>query len=189
MYCGRVPSEAAIVPIKAFQVLSNTSQVLFLYTGCKCSSPSTNKNISGTLQFGSCIVVVHRLQVKQGRRWVLTRLLQWPGVALCLHHPPTQPTQARPSKGTQILFAKQPTTNHQDRPQPLNPSILDFGLTLTTISAKLTQAFLCRTAERVLECKWKVMIRVVHLSWGNLLPTAQAGQGQTTVHGQLFRRH
>ena len=187
MYCGCVPSEAAIVPVKAFQVLSNTSQVLFLYTGCKCSSPSTNKNISGTLQFGSCIVVVHRLQVKQGRRWVLTRLLQWPGVALCLHHPPTQPTQARPSKGTQILFAKQTISTTKTDPNLSIPA--HFVLTLTTISAKLRQAFLCRTAERVLECKWKVMIRVVHLSEGNLLPTAQAGQGQATVHAQLFRRH
>ena len=118
MYCGRVPSEAAIVPIKAFQVLSNTSQVLFLYTGCKCSSPSTNKNISGTLQFGSCIVVVHRLQVKQGRRWVLTRLLQWPGVALCLHHPPTQPTNPGQTKQGHTNTFCQTTNNQPPRQTP-----------------------------------------------------------------------
>ena len=100
---------------------------------------------------------------------------------------PTNPGQTK--QGHTNTFCQTNHLHHQDRPQLFNPSTLDFVLTLMSIFAKLTQAFLCRTAERVLECKWKVMIRVVHLSGGNLLPTAQAGQGQATVHAQLFRRH
>ena len=106
-----------------------------------------------------CIVV--RVQVKQGRRWVLTRLLQRPGVeASCLLHRPYQPTRARPSEGTQIVLAKQPPRSVPT----FQYTHIGCCPTLTTMSSKLTQAFLCRMVERVLDCKWKVMILVVHLS-------------------------
>ena len=70
---------------------------------------------------------------------------------LCeLPHPQTQPTQARPSKGTQIVFAKQPPQRFKDRPQH-SICHIEFSLRLTTMSTKLTQAFLFRMAELVLE--------------------------------------
>ena len=133
-YCStQGASEAAIVPINVFQVPlcgNLVTCIVVLHRVLQVEQPSANKSIFGTSQLDSCIAVVHGVvEVKQGRRWVLTRLLQWPGVALCLHHLPTQPTQpsqARPSKGTQILFAKQPLLHHQDRPQPFNTSTMNL---------------------------------------------------------------
>ena len=119
LYCGRVPSEAAIVPIKAFQVLLSTSQVL-QYTGCKWSSHRANKSISGTSLWESCVVVVQcaeTAQVKQGRRWVLTRLLQCPGSQLAASF--TGPTHSDQTKQghTNSFCQTNPPYHHKYRPQ------------------------------------------------------------------------